>query len=103
MKTTGPDDFVDVPLDEIERFSLVQKNRITAADNSGKASLSHKKEMIKLKLLCSHPNFPSYTLGTASICRSSPHPSEHRKPLNYLTEFRVRHLEIGTQTSTAFT
>ncbi len=51
MKTTGPDDFVDVPLDEIERFSLVQKNRITAADNSGKVSLSHKKEMIKLKLL----------------------------------------------------
>ena len=51
MKTTGPDDFVDVPLYEIERLSLVQKNRITTADNSGKVSLSHKKETIRLKLL----------------------------------------------------
>ncbi len=51
MKTTGPDELVDVPLEEIERLSLVQKDRITAGDNSGKVSLSHKKELIKLKLL----------------------------------------------------
>ena len=38
-------------VEEIERLSLVQKDRVTAGDNSGKVSLSHKKELIKLKLL----------------------------------------------------
>ena len=51
MKTTAPDEFVDVPLEEIERLPLGQKDRITAHDNSAKASLSHKKETIRLKLL----------------------------------------------------
>ncbi len=51
MKTAGPDEFVDVPLEEIERLSLVQKDWITPGDNSGKVSLSHKKETIRLKLL----------------------------------------------------
>ncbi len=51
MKTKGSDELVDVPLEEIERLSLAQKDRITAGDNSGKVSLSHKKEPIKLKLL----------------------------------------------------
>jgi hypothetical protein len=54
MKTTGPDEFVDVSLEEIKRLSLVQKDRITAADNGVKVSLSHKKEMIKLKLRGTH-------------------------------------------------
>jgi hypothetical protein len=39
------------PLEEIERLSLVQKDRITAGDNSGKVTLINKKETIKLKLL----------------------------------------------------
>ena len=51
MKTTGPDEFVDVPLEEVERLSLVQKDRIAAGDNSAKLSLLHKKERITLKLL----------------------------------------------------
>ena len=51
MKTTGPDEFVDVPLEEIERLSLVQKDRITANNDGAKLSLIHKKETIRLKLL----------------------------------------------------
>ena len=51
MTTTEPDELVDVPLEEIERLSLVQKDQITAGDNSPKLSLTHKKETIRLKLL----------------------------------------------------
>ena len=51
MTTPGPDELVDVPVEEINRLSLVQKDQITAGDNSGKVSLSHKKERITLKIL----------------------------------------------------
>ena len=51
MKTAGPDELVDVPLEEIERLTLVQKNQITAGNDSAKVSLLHKKETIRLKLL----------------------------------------------------
>ncbi len=44
-------ELVDVPVEEIERLSLVQKDRITAGDNSAKLSLAIKKETIRLKLL----------------------------------------------------
>jgi hypothetical protein len=51
MKPTEPDELVDVPVEEIERLSLVQKDQITARDESAKVSLIHKKETIRLKLL----------------------------------------------------
>ena len=51
MKTTGPDELVDVPLEEIDGLTLVQKNQIGAGDESAKVSLLHKKETIRLKLL----------------------------------------------------
>ena len=51
MTTTEPDELVDVPIEEIERLSLVQKDQITAGDHSPKLSLTHKKETIRLKLL----------------------------------------------------
>ena len=51
MKATGPDELVDVPPEEIERLTLVQKNQIGTGDDSAKVSLIHKKETIRLKLL----------------------------------------------------
>ncbi len=41
----------DVPADEIDRLTLVQKNQISAGDSSAKVSLLHKKETLRLKLL----------------------------------------------------
>ena len=41
----------DVPAEEIDRLTLVQKNQIGTGDDSAKVSLLHKKETIRLKLL----------------------------------------------------
>ena len=51
MKT---DKLVDVPIEEVERLSLVQKDRITAggeAHKSPKVSVTQTKGLIRLKLL----------------------------------------------------
>ncbi len=49
--TLPMDEPTDVPSEEIDRLSLVQKNQIGAGDDSAKVSLLHKKETIRLKLL----------------------------------------------------
>ncbi len=53
MKSTGGDELVDVPLEEINRLSLPQKDRIIAGemDRSPKVSVTHAKGLLRLKLL----------------------------------------------------
>ena len=53
MKSAGPDELVDVPVEEIERLSLVQKDQITAGqvNRSPKVSVTHAKGTLRFKLL----------------------------------------------------
>jgi hypothetical protein len=53
MKTTEPDELVDVAFEEVERLSLPQKDKITAGEVSRgpKVSVTHAKGLLRLKLL----------------------------------------------------
>jgi hypothetical protein len=53
MTDTGPDELVDVPIEEIDRLPLGQKDQITAEQvtRSPKVSLTQAKGTLRLKLL----------------------------------------------------
>ena len=53
MKTTEPDELVDVAFEEVQRLSLPQKDKITAGEVSRgpKVSVTHAKGTLRFKLL----------------------------------------------------